>query len=134
MVTDDATRGGAEGTMVTSKMTGNAPYQGALDAAFSVGGGCDCEKRKCGQRAREGLGHVVLQGHVGWSENPGANQKFLRCGRGERQPTFPTRFPTELRKTRWELTAPDERRSAEIAYYSIRRKTRRYGAGWLSTV
>jgi hypothetical protein len=43
MVTDDAARGSAEST-VTGKMTGNAAYNGALDAAFGVGGGCDHKK------------------------------------------------------------------------------------------
>jgi hypothetical protein len=41
VVTDDAPRGSAKSTMVTSEMAGNAAYQGALDAPFGVGMGRD---------------------------------------------------------------------------------------------
>jgi hypothetical protein len=44
MVTDDATGGGAEGTMVTGKMTGNTAYQCALDAPLGLCRGGSREK------------------------------------------------------------------------------------------
>ena len=44
MVTDYASGGGAEDTMVTGKMTGSTAYHGPLDAAFSIGRWGDCEK------------------------------------------------------------------------------------------
>jgi hypothetical protein len=44
VVTDDATRGSAEDTVVTGKMTGSAAHQGALNAPFGVGRGCDGDK------------------------------------------------------------------------------------------
>jgi hypothetical protein len=43
MMTNDASGGGAESTMVTGKMAGNAAHEGALDAPFRVGGCGDCK-------------------------------------------------------------------------------------------
>jgi hypothetical protein len=37
VVTDDATRGSAQNTVVTGKMTGSATYHGPLYAAFGIG-------------------------------------------------------------------------------------------------
>jgi hypothetical protein len=60
VVTDSATCGSTESTM-TGQMTGNATYDRALDAAFGTGMIRYRQKRQHGNRAREGLGHVLLR-------------------------------------------------------------------------
>jgi hypothetical protein len=60
VVADGATCGSAKST-VTSKMTGNAAYYSALDAAFGVGRSRDGQKGQRGNRAREGLCHFLLR-------------------------------------------------------------------------
>jgi hypothetical protein len=79
VVTDGAARGGAE-SAVTGKVAGNATDNRAFDAPFGIGRSSDRQKRERGNRAREGLGHVLLRRFVGWLHNTARRGKFL--GRG----------------------------------------------------
>jgi hypothetical protein len=99
MVADGATCGSAEST-VTSHMPGNAADDCAFDAAFGTGRSRDRQERQRRNRAREGLGHVFLEGLLGGLTTPLARESSfawlsVSVARMEhwREVDFPPDFP-----------------------------------------